>query len=96
MVKIKSEYKVPQGKMLRLFMTIDGETISDLKITGDFFMHPEEAIWDLESFLKGTKIDEGNLPALIDDFLQRRGIKVLGLSAKDLSAAILRAIQGLS
>ena len=43
-MKSKSIYKVPNGKLLKIFLDYDKKTqsINYINITGDFFAYPEE------------------------------------------------------
>jgi len=82
--------------MVRVLIDMEGGVVTELKFTGDFFMHPEEAIGDLESLLRGVKITETDLQKLIEDFLRRNRVKVLGVTSKDFAAAIERAAEKLT
>ncbi len=53
----RAEYKVPGGKLLSAESKVNDDLLVDVKITGDFFMHPEEAILELENMLKGKKLN---------------------------------------
>ena len=67
-LKGKAAYKVPNGKLLRVSLDFEGGKIKAIKITGDFFMHPETGVELIESTLAGQEIDEGivaSMPQLI-------------------------------
>ena len=57
--------KVPGGKLFRIELVYD-RRIEAVKITGDFFLHPEETILELESCLEGVL-----LPAPAEDLSAR-------------------------
>jgi lipoate---protein ligase len=80
-----ADYKVPGGKLLRISADIENGIIRDIKITGDFFMHPEDAIERLEATLKGTKVDE-LLKAKIERAIA--GATIVGASPSDFVRAI--------
>ena len=82
----KVEYKVPGGKMVKISLLAKNGTILDLKIAGDFFMYPEEALFRLEAHLKGKGIR--SLPKAINEYLEKRRVKLLGVTAEDLAKAI--------
>ena len=44
MKKLVAEYKVPKGKLVRVHLRINDNKIQNIKLTGDFFLHPEESI----------------------------------------------------
>lgn len=76
------EYKIPEGKLIAAEANeVDG-TIISVKITGDFFMHPESTINDLENILKGQQITD--LEKTINDFFKNSKIQLIGVSPKDI------------
>lgn len=83
---MKTDYKVPNGKLLRIEADIDNNTINSIKITGDFFMHPETALEDIERMLKGVKLDD--VESLLHDYIEKNNMQVIGFSAKDLAEAL--------
>ena len=60
----RAEYKVKGGKLIRVQLTAKDKKIKKIKITGDFFLHPEEVIEDIERTLEGCILDERNLSSL--------------------------------
>ena len=91
----KSVYKIPNGKLLKISLEYDGDndTISSLKITGDFFAYPEEAIETLEIALKNTKIKKEDLIKKINSIIVSNKFEFIGLNAEGLTEGILRCIQ---
>jgi len=64
--------------------------IQTIRITGDFFMHPEEAIEDLEQLLTGAPLDEVALHARVQTFFDG-DVQVVGADVDDVVAALLKA-----
>ena len=64
--------------------------IDEIKITGDFFMHPEEAIEDLEARLADTPLIAEAVHAKVRGFFDS-GVEVVGAGVDDLEAVILAA-----
>ncbi len=83
----KINYKVPGGKMLRVSVEIEDCIIKFFKITGDFFIHPEKAIIDIERFLKGKHIE--NISAELSSFVKKNKITLIGFSPNDLQLCLL-------
>ena len=77
------DYKVPGGKLLRIYAVFELDKIVACKIFGDFFMHPEEAKEGLEAFLLGKTLAEINVE-LIEEYLAKHQIELYGFAAKDL------------
>ncbi len=86
----KVTYKVPKGKMLRLQFKLDDYLIKDIKITGDFFIHPEKTIIDIEKFL--INIDVREVEKKLSPFIKKNNIKLIGFKPKDLQHCLLTAM----
>ncbi len=87
----RSIYKIPNGKLLKIFLDdADGKIVS-LKITGDFFLYPEENIEALEKALRGVLIKKDALTAAIQNFLSAHPTSLFGLDAESLVTTILNA-----
>ena len=79
----RAEYKVPRGKLLVAETEVKEGVLTTVKVMGDFFMHPEEAINDLEDVLTGkdtSKIDE-----IVEEFFGGKEITLFGVSEKDFA-----------
>ncbi len=88
------DYKVPGGKLLRIQVEFNGSKILLCRIFGDFFMHPEEKILNLEQFLVGQDITQLSQDA-IAEFLQHEMVEVFGFAAGDLLLILNRAYENL-
>ena len=77
------EFKVPGGKLIAAEAEAEGGRIVRVKITGDFFMHPEEAIEELEGSLTGVPVDEGSLEEAMNGFFGSRSIELIGVAPGD-------------
>lgn len=84
-------YKVPGGKMLRLFLEADHGKITKIRITGDFFMHPEENLKFLEESLLGVDLENKDLLAAMQTCLSQHPTELYGFGPEDLTTAILEA-----
>lgn len=87
----KALYKVPNGKLLKIFLEETDSCIDHIKITGDFFMHPEEDIELLEDALEGCVIEEGELTRRIQSFFAQHKTKLFGLDQESLVHTIISA-----
>jgi lipoate-protein ligase A len=89
---MRHEEKIPGGKMLAVEVDISGRTIAKVKITGDFFLHPEDAILEVEKALTGIRADltEEEITAIIGKSLE--GAKLIGASASDIARILKKAV----
>ena len=87
----KATYKVKGGKMIKISLGESGGKIREVKITGDFFLHPEELIEELEETLVGKPLNEQDLAKAIRSLLKDRDATLLGASPQDFAKCILMA-----
>jgi len=81
-------HKVPGGKLLKVRLDYASGVINSLRINGDFFAHPEDAIERLESMLSGRALSE--IDSIINDFV-KTGVVLYGIAASDIAYAIREA-----
>jgi len=90
-MRSQSVYKVPQGKLLKISVEFDekNNVIKDIRITGDFFAYPEEAIELMETKLKNTTLEREQLQQKISSVITKYHIQFIGLNAEGLTQGIL-------
>lgn len=84
------DYKIPNGKLIRVEAEIEKEKLKNLKITGDFFMHPEESIELIESSVKGKILKREEIEKSIREVIRKNKIQLLGISEKDFVDALMK------
>ncbi len=90
-VRRASDYKAPGGKLVRVRMRENNGEIESVRISGDFFLVPEDQLSKLEKMLIGAPLKEKELKLLIDRFFVATRAKGLGVSPEDFTKAILSA-----
>jgi lipoate-protein ligase A len=92
-MKGKSVKKVPGGKLIRVDVEY-GEIIEQVKITGDFFLHPEDCLTAIEESLKGSRlpIDKPRLQGKIEGVLKVQQADLIGVSVEDIITTLEEAI----
>lgn len=90
-MRSRSIYKVPKGKLLKIRLNYDEKTnsIDKIRITGDFFAYPEEAIDFLENELKGTLLEKEIIFERIDSIIDERNIEFIGVNVEGITNGIL-------
>ena len=90
----RSIYKVPKGKLLKIFMDYDKKNnlINEINITGDFFAYPEESIEILENQLKNVSLKRNILFKKIESVINENKIEFIGLDVEGLVEGILRCL----
>jgi lipoate---protein ligase len=81
-MKKEMTYKVANGKLLRIEADLQNKTINHIKITGDFFIHPESMIIKIEDILKGKKIRDAK--GILRRFIEENNIQIIGFEVSDI------------
>ncbi len=88
-----STEKIKNGKLVRVDLEHDG-VIHKILISGDFFMHPEESIEDIEKSLVGLSVgeNEGSIKQVIDQIINYKNVELVGIDTSSLSKLIKQAL----
>ena len=86
--------KVPGGKLVRVKVDFD-KTINSLQITGDFFLHPEDALEEMEKNVIGAdvNVDDRFLKNKLDEVIQKHKVMLVGVSSDDIARLIKGAMK---
>ncbi|MBI1973839.1 hypothetical protein HYS54_03415 [Candidatus Micrarchaeota archaeon] len=92
----KSSEKVEGGKLVRCEVELDENGMATrVKFTGDFFLHPEDAITDVEKFMVGQSTSasdsESFLASKIAMQLRLRSAELVGASPQVLASVFKKA-----
>ncbi len=89
-----STEKVPGGKLVRVKVYYD-DVITDISITGDFFLHPEESIEKIESALLGLKVNDGEekIASIINEVVKENDIELIGVDAQAIARNVKVAVK---
>ena len=81
-----------EGGLIRTAVKVDRKRrrVADILITGDFFIHPKRAIYDLEMLLKGRPIRD--LPGVLESFFSERRVELFGLTPRDFIRSVTLAL----
>ncbi|MBN1502728.1 hypothetical protein JW930_04230 [Candidatus Woesearchaeota archaeon] len=82
--------KKPGLKLLKIFLESSDNKIKSIKITGDFFIYPEESIDKLETELTSIEIDEWTIKKRINNFVKKNNIRFFGITTEAITEAILK------
>ena len=87
------EYKTPGGKLIAVDFEVEDGRLRDVRVTGDFFLYPEEALADLTGALDGLSIDlaESEIAEQVRAAMPRDA-ELLGSSPDAIGAAVRRAL----
>lgn len=89
-MKFKAAYKA--AKLIKVELDVANNKISSIRITGDFFMYPEEAIRKLENELINSDLEESMLLDTIEKFFKHENIITPLIKPIDFVKAIMKAV----
>ena len=94
MKEAKAIKKVPGGKLVRVDITYS-ERLERVKITGDFFLHPEDVLIIIEDALTGVQLplNKSSLIEKVQNILEREKAVLVGFSPQDLIDTLEEAVQ---
>jgi len=85
-------HKASKG-LIRIRVDVEDDVIKRIMISGDFFMHPEDKLWDLERSLVGVKAYRSVVLNSIKRFYQKKDISTPGVKPEDFVEAIMKALE---
>lgn len=87
-------HKVPGGKLLRMSLEYDTTVLLRAKICGDFFIHPEETIMDMERVLLSLPVESEmeRIKELLDRAVNHHHAQLIGVDTKTIAELIHGAI----
>ena len=88
----KASYKVEDGKMVKIELDVQDETVEEVRIRGDFFLQPPEKLGTLESSLQELNVD-----STVDEVaakLEPVDADLIGFSHRDIGKAFRKAVEG--
>jgi lipoate---protein ligase len=88
--QIHRSVKISGGKLLNAEFVLENGIITDLKINGDFFIHPEEMISEIEKSVDGIEYSSGLIARNINETIKSKNISVIGFTAEDLADLLCR------
>jgi lipoate-protein ligase A len=87
------EYKAPGGKLVVADFAVTDGRLADVRVTGDFFLYPDEAIHAIAAALNGAPADAppADLAARVRAALPP-GAELLGFTPDDVAEAVRRGL----
>jgi lipoate---protein ligase len=87
------DYKVPGGKLLCAKVETEGDTVSFIQFTGDFFLLPETDLEDLERQLMGINTNPDTITEKIVCFFKDRNTVIAGAKPEDFAFVLNNALK---
>jgi hypothetical protein len=87
----EGSFKAEKG-LIKVNVHVHEKLIESIQISGDFFLYPEDSLWELEKELQGTKAQKEPILDTIRQFLSDKQILTPGVTADDFTQAILLGV----
>jgi lipoate-protein ligase A len=89
------EYKMPGGKLVVIDLGIRDGRLTDVQLSGDFFLEPDSALQTINATLEGQPVDttETALALVISGALDA-DVAMYGISPESIAVVVHRALQG--
>lgn len=86
------EYKVPQGKLVVIDLEVKERELQGVRLSGDFFLEPDEALGRITGALEGMAADASvsTYASAITESLD--GAEMIGFDARSVGFAVTRAL----
>lgn len=91
----RCDHKVPGGKLIRVVVEEGESGISDVRIYGDFFLYPEEAMDRIEEMALEMVDDLDGFQKRLDEYLSREDVEIFGAGAEGIRFAVEGAVKNL-
>jgi lipoate-protein ligase A len=82
-----AERKVKGGKLVRVKAAVEGRTLTEVRIEGDFFVHPEEGLAKMEVALIGLNTSGilRSAETALTETMTKEGLTVIGFAPGDVA-----------
>ncbi|MCZ7373111.1 MAG: hypothetical protein O8C60_05555 [Candidatus Methanoperedens sp.] len=89
----QAKKKVKEGKVLKVEVDCD-EVIRNVRITGDFFLHPEDILEEIEKSIIGLErnADLETIISNIQRTLSSRDVQMIGISPESIARLVKEAL----
>ncbi|NJD52030.1 MAG: hypothetical protein FIB07_04100 [Candidatus Methanoperedens sp.] len=86
--------KVKEGKIVKVEVEFD-DVIKKLRITGDFFLHPEEVLDDIEKSMVGLKknVSSDAMVIKIRNIVRDYNTQMIGISPESIAEVLKEALK---
>ena len=84
-------HKVPGGKLIKVKIESTNESIKRITLLGDFFLHPEHVLEEIEKSLLGVHLSEDVIAKKLNAVLVENQATLIGAAAEDFAQAIIAA-----
>jgi lipoate-protein ligase A len=89
-----ARHKVKEGKVVKVEVEYE-EVIKNIRITGDFFLHPEDILEEIEKSIAGLErnADINTITSRIQRIIAAKDIQMIGIGPESIARVIKEALR---
>ncbi len=91
----RGSYKAAKG-LIKVDVKVREDKIKEIHISGDFFMYPEDSLWELEQALLGASARREEILSRVRGFYQKINLLTPGVVPEDFTEAIIRGMNNVT
>ena len=90
----QARQKVKEGKVVKVEIEYD-EVIKNIRITGDFFLHPEDVLEKIEKCLIGLEktVSVETITSTINRLIEAEDIQMIGIGPVSIAGLVKEALK---
>jgi len=88
----EGQHKAAKG-LIKVKVNVRQGLIGGIVISGDFFLYPEDKLWEMEKALIGVKADREKVLVTVKRFYQENEVLSPGVTPEDFTEAVMKAIR---
>lgn len=90
----QTRQKVKEGKVVKVEVEYN-EVIKNIRITGDFFLHPEDILDEIEKSFIGLEktVSEEAIASNINRIIAAEDIQMIGISPESIARLVKEALK---
>jgi hypothetical protein len=93
-IKTKQGLHKSKGGLIRSFVKTENGIITDISISGDFFLFPEDAFFKMIQDLKGIPAIREDIVQKIQEVYIKENIQSPGTLPADFAESIMKSLEG--
>ena len=90
----QARQKVKEGKVVKVEIEYD-KVIKNIRITGDFFLHPEDVLDKIEKSIIGLEktISKEAIASIINGIIAAEDVQMIGISPESIAGLVKEALK---
>jgi hypothetical protein len=88
----EGQHKAAKG-LIKVKVNVRQGLIGGIVISGDFFLYPEDKLWEMEKMLIGVEAEREKVLAAVRRFYGENRVLSPGVAPEDFAEAVMKAVE---